>query len=86
MPKLKKKPELDLIKEENLLRRFALVDETSAIVAHGIVWDDWSCSIRWYGDKEHFSTVHWPNAGIAAEQSFGQSDQSVPFKFMWIDA
>lgn len=62
----------------NIPRRFTLT-EHGTVVAHGVVWGDSSCSVRWYLDKDHFSTVHWPDVVKGLENSFQAYD------FAWID-
>lgn len=64
-------------------RRFRLTKDGST-VAHGVIWGDDSCSVRWYGDKDHFSTVHWPNSAKAIANAF-MPNGAEPYVLVWVD-
>lgn len=65
-------------------RRFRLTDK-GRTVANGVVWSDDSCSIRWYADMAHFSTVHWPDSTKAMEHAFGRIG-GLSYVLEWIDS
>lgn len=64
-------------------RRFKIVTN-NRISAHGVTWDDGSCSVRWYLDKSHMSFVFWPSIETALRQSFTGTGESVG-EVVWID-